>query len=184
MDMKRLRRRHVVSLIGGATRSRRLGPRVRPGRAGQARPDRRQSFRRVDGQRHAQGVLQRLREEVRHPCRRDEPGGFRQAPRHGRFGQCRMGPDRDRRPGCHPCGQAQSPGEGRRQGRRSLEVSRRRRATPMSSPRRSTPRSSAIAPTCSKAARSPRAGPTGGTSRNSPAPARCATIRPTTWSSR
>ena len=55
---------------------------------------------------------------------------------------------------------------------------------PMSSPRRSIRRSSATAPTSSRTAASPRAGRTGGTSRSSRARARCATIRPTTSSSR
>ena len=136
------------------------------------------------GTRHAQGLLHRLREEVRHPGGRDEPGRFRQAARHGRVRQRRMGRHRDRRPGRDP--RHRDEAWSRRSTTRSSTARSipRRRARPTSSPRRSTRRSSATAPTSSKAAPSPRAGPTAGTSRSSPARARCATIRPTISSSR
>ena len=48
---------------------------VRPG-AAQAGADRGQSFRRLDGLGHAQGLLQRLREEVRHQVVETSPADF------------------------------------------------------------------------------------------------------------
>ena len=120
-SMRNMRRREAM-MIGGAVVLASRG-RARAG-AAQAGADRGQPFRRLDGRGHAQGLLQRLREEVRHPGGRDEPGRLRQAARHGRIRQRRMGRHRDRRPGRDPRHQDEPGREDRRQDRRPLEVSR------------------------------------------------------------
>ena len=100
------------------------------------------------------------------------------------FRQRRMGRHRDRRPGRDPRHPDEAGREDRRQDRRPLEISRegaqpvRLRLVGLHHHHRLSHRR------VQRRHASPRAGPTGGTSRSSPARARCATIRPTISSSR